>query len=68
MNPKLIKQYKERFKAIRKIEAAENKKLSIQEKFKQLISVFSSSIGQLTDLAKERKSASLESNWAILKR
>ena len=68
MNPKLIKQFKERFKAVRKIEAAENKKLSIQEKFNRLISVFSSSIGQLTDISKERKSVSLESNWAILKR
>jgi len=68
MDPKLIKQYKERFKVLRKFEKVESKKLSLQEKFKQLASVFSSNIGQLIDLSQKRKMLSLKSNWATLKR
>lgn len=68
MNPKLIKQYRERFKAIKKIEEAENKKLSIQDKFNRLAAIFLSNIRPLINLDQERNKLSLKSNWAILKK
>jgi hypothetical protein len=68
MNNSLLNKYKKGFKAIKKVEEIESKRLSIKKKFQQLSSLFSLGIGLGFNLKRDRKEQSLKSNWALLKK
>jgi hypothetical protein len=66
MNSTALNKYKKRFEVIKKIERAENQKLSLQQKFIQLAALVSLGIGMGFDSGKRDK-LFLKSNWTLLK-
>ena len=67
MNPQTIKAYLLRWKRVTQLQGQELRKLSINEKFRQLDAMLRLALGMKIDFNKNRDQRSVRARWILLK-